>query len=219
MVAQRRCQFRQCLAGIGHHRQSAVLCPVIGLHVDRHQPPVGVAEQVPRAGGEILKPCADANHQIGLFGQRICTGCTGDTHRAEVHRMGCGQGGFARLGFHHGNLVLAGKGRQSIRRAGIQDTAPGDNQRCLSGADGGNGGGQFGAVGTGAADGPDPAVKERHRVIIGFGLGILTKRQYHRATACRIGHHRQRTRQSGQHMFGAADAVEIAADRAETVVG
>ena len=50
-------------------------------------------------------------------------------------------------------------------------------------------------------------------------MGILTKRQSHRPAVGRIRHHPQGTRQGSQDMFGPRNPVEIAADRAEAIIG
>ena len=48
-----------------------MLIGIIGRNIDRQNPPLGVFEQRPAARGEILKPRADPDHQIGIAANDI----------------------------------------------------------------------------------------------------------------------------------------------------
>jgi len=66
---------------------------------------------------------------------------------------------------------------------------------------------------------PGAGLEEVDRIVPGLGLGVLTEGEAHRAAVRRVGHHPQRAGQGGQDLLGPADPVEVAHDRAETVVG
>ena len=55
--------------------------------------------------------------------------------------------------------------------------------------------------------------------VVGLGLHVLAEGQRHRAAVGRVGHRAEGARQRGQQLLGPGDAVEIAADRPEAVVG
>ena len=55
--------------------------------------------------------------------------------------------------------------------------------------------------------------------VVGLGLHVLAEGERHRPAVGRVGHHPHRAGQRGQQLLGPRDAVEIAADGAEAVVG
>ncbi len=70
-----------------------------------------------------------------------------------------------------------------------------------------------------AARRPDALLEEALRIVEGFGLHVLAERQRHRAAIERIGQHLHGALQRRDDLLGPGDAVEIARDRAEGVVG
>ena len=133
--------------------------------------------------------------------------------------MAVRQGGFAGLGFHHRDAVGGGEGGQRGAGAGIMHPATGDDQRRFGGAQGGDRLGQFGAVWQRAAHPPDALGEEGLRVVIRFCLGVLAQSQRDRAAIGRVRQRGHGAGQGGEELFGAGDAVKIAADRAEAVIG
>ena len=61
--------------------------------------------------------------------------------------------------------------------------------------------------------------EELGRPVEGLGLHVLAEGERHRAAVGRVGHGGEGAGQRGQELLGAGDAVEVAADRAEGVVG
>ncbi len=66
---------------------------------------------------------------------------------------------------------------------------------------------------------PDLRRKETFRIVKCLGLHVLTEGERHRPAFRRVGQHTQGTRQRRQKLFGPGDPVEIAADRAESIIG
>ena len=66
---------------------------------------------------------------------------------------------------------------------------------------------------------PHTLLEEAFRVVVGFSLHILTQRKRHRSAFSRIGQHRHGPRQRRNDLFRPGDPVEIARDRAKTIIG
>ena len=115
--------------------------------------------------------------------------------------------------------MRTGKGGQFCLGPRINHAAACDNDRMFGRLDRRNRFGQFIGIGLRTPNFPNLGLEERYWIIKGFGLYILTKCQHDRTAIGRIGHHPHGARQGGQQMFRARDAVEIAADRAETIIG
>ena len=79
--------------------------------------------------------------------------------------------------------------------------------------------GEFGLVGADAARRQIVLREEAFRIIVGLGLRVLAQRQRHRAAFGGVGEHGHGALQRGDDLLGPRDAVEIARDRAEAVVG
>ena len=62
-------------------------------------------------------------------------------------------------------------------------------------------------------------VEEACRIVVRLGLHVLAEGERHRSALGRIGQHRDRPVQRRHDLLGARDAVEIARDRAEAIVG
>jgi hypothetical protein len=70
--------------GIGKQLHSAPLHRVEDVHVEAHQPSLG--GQRMRAGGEVLQPRSDGEHDVCLVGKRIGRGRAG-TPTGQLQRM------------------------------------------------------------------------------------------------------------------------------------
>ena len=75
------------------------------------------------------------------------------------------------------------------------------------------------ASGRGRRDRPDLLLEKAFRVVEGLRLHILAERQRHRTAIERIGQHLHGALQRRDDLLGPGDAVEIARDRTEGVVG
>ena len=118
-----------------------------------------------------------------------------------------------------GNVAPGGEVGEQVLGAGIEHAAAGDDHRRLRGADRGDHLRHLDRVGLGPADAPDPRLEEALRVVVGLGLHVLAEGEADRAAVGRIGHRAQRAGQRGQDVLGPGDAVEVAGDRLEAVVG
>ena len=101
--------------GVGDERQRVVLVGVVGGDVDRDDAAVGVLEERPGAGGEVLEAGADGEDDVGGLGDGVGGGGAGDADGAEVERVVVGQGGLAGLGLADGDVVLLGEGLERAR--------------------------------------------------------------------------------------------------------
>ena len=81
-----------------------------------------IAEQRPRAGGEILQPRADGKHEIGLRGERVRGARAGDADRAHVERMIVRQRAFSGLRLGDRNAV-------ALRKSGERARSPRNSAR------------------------------------------------------------------------------------------
>ena len=149
---------------------------VVAGDVDRHQLAVGMGEDGPGTGREILKPRADAQDQIG-FGQRGI-GRIAPRHpkRSEVQRLVPADGTLARLGFGDRDVVLAGEIQKRLFGLRIDHAAACDDHGPRRGFQRPGNAGQFGAVGFGPADVPDARFEKARRIIKGLGLRVLSRR-------------------------------------------
>jgi hypothetical protein len=110
---QRCAEFGQPFRRIGDQRQCPVLAGIEGLHVEPDDGLAGILEQRPRAGGEILQPRADGQHDVGVFCQPVGGGRAGDADRPHVERMGIRQRRLAALRFGDRNAAA----RRELGRA------------------------------------------------------------------------------------------------------
>ena len=118
-----------------------------------------------------------------------------------------------------GMLRRAAKSASSVLGAGVEHAAPRHDHRRLGGAERGDDGLDLDRVGLGPADAPHPRLEEALRVVVGLGLHVLAEGEAHRAAVGRVGHRPERAGERGQEVLGAGDAVEVADDRPEAVVG
>ena len=118
-----------------------------------------------------------------------------------------------------GIAVRLGERRQLGGGLRIEHAAAGDDDRPLSGLEGGDRRGELVFVGTYAARRPDLFGEQDFRPIERLGLNVLAHGERHRAAFGRIGEHVHGALQRGDQLLRATDAVEIARHRAEAVVG
>jgi hypothetical protein len=144
------------------------------LYVETDNAPRRIAEQGPRASGEVLQPCADREHQIGLCGETVRRTGPGHADGTHVERMIEWQRTFAGLCLGDGNIVAVGEGGKLRSRLGIVHAAASDDQRPFRGRDQARRFGKFACVGARAPRLPDPFGEQALGIVIGFRLRVLT---------------------------------------------
>ncbi len=87
MIAKCRRNLLKADLGIGDQRNGIMLGAIIRLNIQRQNLAVGVLEQRPGTGGEILETRTDAHHQVGIFRNNVRAFAAGDTNGAEVQAM------------------------------------------------------------------------------------------------------------------------------------
>ena len=107
----------QAVAGVGDERQPGVLEGVDGRDVEVDEADVGSAEGAARRGREVAPARADAEHDVGLAGERVGGGRAGGADRAERLRVVVGQRALAGLRLGDGD-------RRSPRRARAARRSP-----------------------------------------------------------------------------------------------
>ena len=174
--------------GVADDADGAVLQRVVAVDVDRDELAVGVGEDRPRAGGEVLEAGADADDEVGRRAGVVAAGRAGDAGRAEVHRVLPGGRALAGLGLDDRDVAARGEVGEQVLGAGVEHAAAGDDHRRLRGADRGDDLGDLDRVGLGAADAPDPRLEEALGVVEGLGLHVLAEGEADRAAVGRVGH-------------------------------
>ena len=139
--------------------------------------------------------------------------------RAEVQRVLPALAALAGLGFDEGNVTAGGEVGEDVLGAGVEDAATGDDHRVLRRADRLDHLRNLHRVGLGAADAPDVRLEEALGVVEGLGLDVLAEGEADRAAVRRVGKRAHGAGKCGEEMFGAGEAIKVAGDRAEAVVG
>ena len=80
-------QVHERFACVADDRKGEVFRGVPAGRVDADDLDVGILEDGPRAGREVLEPGADRHDDIGLGGQIVGRLAAGDTDRTGVHRV------------------------------------------------------------------------------------------------------------------------------------
>ncbi len=106
-----------------------------------------------------------------------------------------------------------------FRSLRIDDAATGDHQRLLCAVKRLYGSSELIAIRSWPSRRPHALIEEAFRVVIGFGLHILAKRQRHGTAFRRIGQHCHCPCQRGDDLLGPGDAIEIARNRTKAVIG
>ena len=153
------------------------------------------------------------------MGDFVGRGAAGHAHAAHVQRMVPDDRALAGLGLAEGNAELLCEGAELVVRLGIAHAAAADEHGLLRIADdlGGLLDGDVG--GRTALDAPDALLEERLRIVVGLALHVLRQRDAHRAGVGGIGQHAKRAHHGAHQLLGAHDAIPVAADGAERVVG
>ncbi len=178
-----------------------------------------IAEKRPRAGGEILEARADPDDEVGILRQCVGARRAGDADRSHVERMVPGERRLAGLRLGDGDVVRFGEAFQRLAGAGIVHAAAGDDHRGLGLADRVDRLRKLEGVRRRAALMPGLLLKEAFRIVVGFRLDVLAEGERHRAAVGRIGQRAQRAGEGAQQLLRPRDAVEIAADGPEAVIG
>ena len=143
--------------------------------IDGDELDIGRLEHGPGAGGEILQPRADGEHDIGLGGQRIGRGGADDAQRPGIHGMLMAEHPAPGDGLGHGDAVLGGEGGEALARPGIMHPAAGQDQRPLRLAQQSKRRGDLAPVGALPADLVVPRLEEALGIVIGLALRVLAE--------------------------------------------
>ena len=171
----RLCEFLQSFARVGHERQRAMLAGIERLHVEPDDLLASLLEQRPRAGCEILQPCADSQYDIRLFRQPVGGRCTGDADRRHVERMVVRQRGLAALRLADRNTGRFHDFGESGRCLRIEDAAACNDERLFSPFQSCRSRLQLGEIRSRTALHPQTLLEEALRKVVGLGLDILAQ--------------------------------------------
>ena len=166
------------------------LLGIEALHVEADDRRLRVAEQRPGAGGEILQPRADREHDVGLGRERVRGARAGDADRAHVERMIVRQRALAGLRLGDRNAVRLGEAPQRLGRLGVVHAAAGDDQRFLRAPDERRRVDELALVRPDPPQAPDALGEEALGIVERLRLHVLAQRQRHRPAFGRIGQHR-----------------------------
>ena len=150
--------------------------------VDIDEPHVRVLECGLGGGGEIAEARADGDHQVGLARGDVGAGRPGHADGAQVLRMVEAQRALAGLRLADGNSGALAKPSQRLARLRCtarrrRPRSSGRRAARMASAARAN----HGRLGLRPGNAPDPLLKHLFRVVPGFGLHVLRKRQRHRA--------------------------------------
>jgi hypothetical protein len=171
-VAWKRLQ-RQ--AGIANHRQGTAFVCVMHGDVDLRDFRVGICEQSPGAGREILQPRTDPNDQISLCRRRVRGRGAGDANTAKGQWMIPQDATLTGLGFGHWDTQSRGQPRKYFACIGIMNSAAGDEQGRLRLLQCGGEIIQLARIGCLPPARPSVRIKEIFGKVEGLGLDILAK--------------------------------------------
>ena len=200
-------------------RHGAHLGGVEPVDVDPDERHVRVLERGPGGRDEVAHPGADADDEVGVPGQPVGREAARRPDRADVLRVVPGQRALAGLRLAHRDPVRRRKVVQRRLGAGVDRTAPGDDERAPRGPDELDDLVHELRLGARPADPPDPPLEEPLGPVVDLGLDVLGQGDRHGAGLGRVGEDAERLGQAGDELLGARDAVEVAGDRAEGVRG
>ena len=121
-----------------------------------------------------------------------------------------------RLGDRYASLV--GESAQGVRRARVDDSTAGHDERPLRRSDGGHGARQRGGIGRAPLHVPHALGEKLIRVVVGLRLHVLRQRQGDRAGVGWTCEHAHRRDRRGHELLRAHDPVPVARYRLEGVV-
>ena len=208
----------QGVLGVGHHGDGFHLQSLELGDIDVDEL-AGVLEQPLGGGGEVGVAGADTDDQVRLLGDVVGRGAAGDAHAAQVQGMGPLNGALACLGLSEGDTGGLGKGAELLVRLGVTDAAAADQHGTLSLLDGLGGVVQSGLGGGAALQAPDALFEEGLGIVIGLALHVLGHGDADGAGVGGVGQHPEGGDHGAHQLLGTDDAVPIAADGLESVVG
>ena len=91
------------MARIADQRRGAMLGGVEARRIERDDAEGGILKRRPRAGGKILQPRADGEHEVGFGGERVGRAAADDADRADVQAVIPGQAGAPGNGLGDGD--------------------------------------------------------------------------------------------------------------------
>ena len=122
-AVERAAQRLEADARVGEQRHARVLGRVDRRDVEVDEAHVRVGEDAARRGGEVAPARADAEHDVGLAGDRVGGGCAGGADRAERLRVVVGQRALAGLRLGHRHAGRLGERAQRVGRLGVDRPA------------------------------------------------------------------------------------------------
>ena len=192
---------------------------VEGAHVDLSEGDSWPREQGARSRGEVLQARADADHQIGPRRCRVGGAGSRDADPAERQRVVPRQRPAPSLRLGHWSTHHLGQTCELRLRACVDHASAGDDQRGAGFAQTDGQVVNLTRIRRRPADAPEAALEKTLRIVVRLGLNVLAKRERRRSAQGRVEHSRQRPGQSVDQLLRSLDAVEIAGDGPETVVG
>ena len=123
--------------------------------------------------GEVAVTGTNPNDQVSFAGEYVRAWRAGNAHRAERLGMIVVQGALSRLGFHHRDANPTDELSQRFRCLTVDDSAPGNDQRRLAGADPICRLAQQFCRGSRTGNNPYAFIKHGGRVIESFNLNVL----------------------------------------------
>ena len=211
-------QAGQGVLGVGHHGDGLHLQGLELGDVDVDEL-AGILEQPLGGGGEVGIAGADTDDQVRLLSDVVGGGAAGDADTAQVQRMGPLDGALAGLGLGKGNAGGLGKGTELLVSLRVADAAAADQHGTLGLLDGLGGIVQSGLGGGAALQAPHALFEEALGIIIGLALHILGHGDADGAGVGGVGQHPESGQHGAHQLLGADDAVPVAADGLEGIVG
>ncbi len=202
---------------VADHRKGALLVGIPGRRVDAHEPDVGIAEDRPRPGREVLEPGPDGDDHIGLFRDGIGGPRARHPERPRVVRVVMRERRLARDRLDDRDPVPLRERAERVDGARVVDAATGDEQRSLGPADQRGRRLDVARIGARPPDVVDGWFEESGREVVRLGLDVLGQREERRSARRRIQHHGQGLRQRADDLGGLGDAVPVAAHRPERI--
>ena len=184
--------------------------------VDGHDLEVGVFEQRPGPGSEVLEFGTNRDDDVGVFCDRVRTRVTRDSQGSCVVGVGVGEGGLAGEGLHDGDVALAAKS-PSVGAASEYSTPPPEMMRGFLAALMTEAAGRSSGIGLRPSDEVDLRLEEHRRIVVGLGLDVLRESEEGRPTLGGIEHDSEGLRERLQQLFGLDDPVPEASHRLEGV--
>ena len=160
--------------------------------VEVDEPHARVLERRPGRRGEVAVAGADADHDVGLAGQRVRHRRAGRPDPADGLRVVPPDRALAGLGVGDRDAGRLGEPAQLLGRLAVDHAATGDEQRPARGPEHRDGAGQRRRLRHRPADVPDPLGEQLLGPVVGLGLHVLRQRDGDRAGLGRVGQHPHR---------------------------